>query len=67
MIYRLRNYADLEAILEEMSAVYDKKTLLKLYKMATDEPYGFLYINLMAKTKEDMFYQSFKNKLIPRE
>ena len=27
-IYRLRNYADLQAIVEEMSAVYDPKTLL---------------------------------------
>ena len=26
-IYRLRNYADLQAIIEEMSAVYDPKQL----------------------------------------
>ena len=27
-IYRLRNYGDLEAIVEELSAIYDKKPLL---------------------------------------
>ena len=35
-IYRLRNQADLESIIEEVSAVYDKKTLYKLYRLATE-------------------------------
>ena len=34
-IYRLRNQADLDAIVEEVSAVYDKKTILKMYQFAT--------------------------------
>ena len=29
-IHRLRNYGDLESIVEELSAVYDKKTLLQI-------------------------------------
>ena len=66
-IFRLRNNSDLEAVLDELSAVYDKKTLLNMYRMATDHPYGFLYINLMAKNKEDMFYDSLKEKLIPKK
>ena len=28
-IYRLRNYGDSEPIVKEMSAIYDKKTLLQ--------------------------------------
>ena len=35
-IYRLRNYADLQAIIGEMSAVYDPKTLLQIYHEAID-------------------------------
>ena len=50
-IYRLRNYGDLEAIVEEMSATYDKKTLVQIYHEAIDEPYPFLYINIMEKPK----------------
>jgi hypothetical protein len=65
-IFRLRNYADMEAWLEEMAAIYDKKTLLQLYHMATDKPYGFLYIKVNAKKKEDMFYDSMASKLIPK-
>ena len=51
-IYRLRNQADLDAIIEEVSAIYDKKTLYQLYRMATDEPYSFLYIKLTARDKK---------------
>ena len=40
-IYRLRNYGDLQSIVEEMSAIYDKKTLLQIYHEAIDEPYSF--------------------------
>ena len=64
-IYRLRNYGDLEAIIEELSAVYDKKTLLQIYHEAIDEPYSFLYVNLMSKDRTKMFLQRFERYLIP--
>ena len=57
-VYRLRNYKDLETFIEELSALYDKKTLLKLYEHATQAPYSFLYVKLTAKTKEDMFFMN---------
>jgi hypothetical protein len=66
-IFRLRNYADMEAWLEEMAAIYDKKTLVSLYTAATDKPFGFLYIKVNAKQKEDMFYDSLQKRLIPRQ
>ena len=50
-IYRLRNYGDLEAIVEELSATYDKKTLLQIYHEAISEDYIFLYVNLMHRNK----------------
>ena len=64
-VYRLRNYADLEGIIEEMSAIYDKKTLLQIYHEAVDEPYSFLYINLMQKDRTKMFLQRFDKYLNP--
>ena len=62
-VYRLRNYKDLESLLEELSALYDKKTLMQLYETATSEPHSFWYINLMAKNKRDMFYMNYNKKL----
>ena len=65
-IYRLRNYGDLEAIVEEMSAIYDKKeTLLQIYHEAIDEPYSFLYINLMRKDRKRMCMKKFDHYLNP--
>jgi hypothetical protein len=63
-VYRLRNYRDLESLIEELSALYPKKTLLELYNIATSEPHSFLYINLVAKDKNDMFYMNYDRKLI---
>ena len=45
LIYRLRNYGDLEASVEELSAIYDKKTRLQIYHEAVSEEYSFLYVN----------------------
>jgi hypothetical protein len=66
-IFRLRNQADLDAIIEEVSAVYDKKTLMKLYRLATDPAYGFLWIRLTAKDKNDMFFYKLESRLIPKD
>jgi hypothetical protein len=63
-VYKLRNYKDLEAVLEELSALTDKKTLLEMYSMATKEPHSFLYVNLMAKKVDDMFFIKFDRKML---
>ena len=59
----MRNNKDLETFVEELSALYDKKTLLEIYNAATSEPYSFLYVNLRAKNKSDMFYMNFNRKI----
>ena len=62
-VYRLRNQKDLDAFLEELSALYDKKTLLRLYQHATEAPYAFLYVKLTASNRNDMFYLNLCKKL----
>jgi hypothetical protein len=57
------NYGNLESFIEEVSAVYPKKTILEIYNMATDEPYSFLYVNLRAKKKSDTFYIQFEKRI----
>jgi hypothetical protein len=63
VVYRLRNAKDLETFLEELSAMLPRKELIEIYQLATKDPYSFLYINLVAKTLNDMFYITFKNKI----
>ena len=36
-VFRLRNYSDLQTFLDEVSALVDKKALLEMYDLATDE------------------------------
>ena len=41
-----------------------EKTIENIYKLATDEPYGFLYVKLAAKNINEMFHSSLKKTFI---
>jgi hypothetical protein len=62
-VYRLRNYNDLQCFIDEVSAVLEKKLLLQIYNMATKEPFSFLYVNLRAKTKNNIFHIRFDKSI----
>ena len=64
-IYRLRNYGDLEAIVEELRAIYDNKTLLQIYHEAVGEDCSFLYVDFISKDKRNMFMTRFNHYLNP--
>ena len=62
---------ELSAVLIKKSTVADaknlseaKKLLLEVYNIATEEPYSFLFINLMKPTVNDMFYTRSDAKLV---
>ncbi len=62
-IFRLRSHSDLlDGVIREYSALIDAKTLMILYRAAVERPFGFLYVNLLAKDINDMFYSSFLSK-----
>ena len=62
-VFRLRNYSDSQAFLDEVSAIADKKLILEMYHLATDEPYSFLTVRLTAKVKDYIFMIRFDKKL----
>ena len=62
-VFRMRNNKDLEAVLEENSALADKDTLLEVYNAATQEPYQFLYIDLTQPQPNLAFFKGFKSRL----
>jgi hypothetical protein len=64
-VWRLRNHKEVETLCEELSGVYDAKTIMSLYEHATAEPYSFLFVRLDAKTKRDMFWLRFECRLSP--
>ena len=62
---------ELSTVLIKKSTVADtknlaeaKKLLLEVYNTATEEPYSFLFINLMKPHVNDMFYKRFDAKLV---
>ena len=66
-VWRLRNHKEVETLCEELSGVYDKDTLMQLYRTATADPYSFLFVRLDAKTRDTMFYLRFESRLVPED
>ena len=63
-LFRLRNANDLQAVIDELSALLDKKILLEVYMKATEERFSFLFIKLTSPTINDMFYVEFQSKIM---
>ena len=63
-VFRMRNNKDLEAVIEEHSAMADTKTLLEVYNLATKEPYQFLYIDLTKSQPNETFFKGFQTRLM---
>ena len=55
---------EIQALMEELSAIYPVKVLHEMYEEATSEPHSFMYVDLVAKQKEDMFHVRFEYKMV---
>jgi hypothetical protein len=62
-VFRLRNYSDLQAFLDEVSAIAPKDVILEMYHLATDEPYSFLTVKLTSKDRNKIFMVRFDKQL----
>ena len=62
--FRQRSKFDLDAFLEENSAIVDRKSLEAMYRKATGQDHGFLYLNLMERSADKMFYRGFAARLV---
>ena len=60
-IFRLRNQHELEAVIEELSALLPKDQLYKMYHQCTREPFSFWFIYLL-NPKESMFHIRFEQR-----
>ena len=63
IVYRLRNNRELGSFLEEVSGLSSKKELLSIYKVATEDAYSFLYVNLAARNIGEMFFKNFTGRI----
>lgn len=68
-IFRLRNASEVETLAEEYGAVYGsgragREAFKAIYEEATRLPYSFLYINAIAKERQDLFWRGFTERLV---
>ena len=59
--WRLRNQHELDAVVEELSALLPKEQLYRLYEQATREPCSFLFVYYL-KPRNEMFYKRFEER-----
>ena len=63
LAWRLRNSKELISILEELDALHDRRVLMQMYQLATQDKHGFGYINLL-NDKEQMFFKGFEQRML---
>ena len=63
-IFKQRDVKDLITLLDEFSAMVDKKTLMRTYQIATEKKFNIPYINLLADDANHMFYSNLDKTLI---
>jgi len=55
-IFKLKNMAEVDAFVQEQSALVDKNTLYQIYKLATeDKSYSFLFVKLRESDVNKIF------------
>ena len=54
---------EIETFIEEQSALVDKKTLHKIYQLATEEPYSFLFVKLRESDVNKIFMIRFEKAI----
>ena len=59
IVFKLRNAHDLQAWVEESSALADPNTIMEIYRRAISQPYGFLWLKKTAKDPNDIFHIGF--------
>ena len=64
LVWRLRSAREIEALVDELSALYPKQILYDMYEQAVEEPHSFWYVNMVAQSKQDMFYMRFEYKMV---
>ena len=74
IFFKLRNYKEVESVLDELAGVLiskkamsdmkslhqAKQLLLEIYNVATEEPFSFLFVNLMQPDINKMFMVRFQ-------
>ena len=62
-IFKLKNQSELDTFIQEQSALIDKKTINEIYRVATEEPYSFLFVKLRESDVNKIFMVRFEKEI----
>ena len=62
-VFRQKAFLELQSFLEENSATVGKDILEQVYRLATSQPFQFLYVNLKTTDVNEMFYIGFQQRI----
>ena len=62
-IFKLKNQSELDTFIQEQSALIDKKTINEIYRVATEEPYSFLFVKLRESDVKKIFMKRFEAEI----
>ena len=62
-IFKLKNQSELDTFIQEQSALIDKKTINEIYRVATEEPYAFLFVKLRESDVNKIFMKRFEAEI----
>ena len=60
---KLKNMKEIDTFIEEQSALVGKNTLYEIYKLATEEPYSFLFVKLRESDVNKIFMVRFQKAI----
>ena len=64
-MFSMRSADERKAALNEFNGMYPMKVVERFLEEATRERFCFLYVNLLAPTREEAFFKNFEYRLLP--
>ena len=65
IMWGMRSADERKAAIQEFSGMYSQKVIEMMHEEATRERFNFLYVNLLAPTREEAFFKNFDYKIKP--
>ena len=64
-MFGMRSADERKVALSEFNRMYPMKVVEQFLEEATRERVGFLYVNMLAPSREEAFFKSFEFRMLP--
>ena len=64
-MWAMRSAEERKAALSEFNGMYPMKVVEEFLEEATRERFSFLYVNMLAPSREEAFFKNFSHRLLP--